>query len=123
MESEFMGGTVDLEQPVHVDLGFALRADMAIDAIRSEYGVRVTLAFENLFMHAVVARSAAACATRHINSDFARSLARFGVELNAPVFEFEDAVHCMKRVVQRESDFRFGWVKLIRLLRRGDSAQ
>ena len=57
VQRQFVIGAVDVEDAVHVDLRLALRRKLAIHMIGREGRLGIALAFENLLVHAAIART------------------------------------------------------------------
>src|ERR1022692_1933445 len=102
-QRDFVGRAVDAKHSVHLNLRRAVRSDHAIDAIRREDDLRILRAFENLLVHAAVARIVAARAAGGVHRHFARDLAGGGIEADGAARELEAAVHRVQSGRQCES--------------------
>ena len=114
MQRELVIGAVNFEDAMHVDLRWALRSEFAINTIGGERGFGIALAFENLLVHATVARVASACAAGDVDDDLARCLARIRIEMDGSALQLERPMDRVQHVVQRELDLGLGWIEIQR---------
>ena len=103
---------VNLKHAVGVDLRFTLRGQLPAHPVGSEDRIRIARAFEDLLVHAAVARVSTRSATGHIDHHLSGCLAGGRIERHAPTLELEAAVHGMQDVVKSECDDGPRWVEL-----------
>lgn len=84
----------------------------ALDVIRNEGDLRITGAFQDVLVHALVSCVAATLAALGIDHDLSRAFAGGQVIANRSALELERTVNRVKDVTERELDLCLGGVQL-----------
>ena len=79
--------------------------------VRGEDDLWIPIAFENVVVHFLVSRFAAAIATLGINNDLSGAFMGREIVMNRSTFQLEGAVDGVKNITQREFDVCFGRVQ------------
>src|SRR5437879_9632033 len=101
-----MVGAVDPEDARNLHLCRALRRNITDDLLGNECDLRESVAFDNFFVHLLVATSAAAITARGVDNQRAARNPRCAVEMHLALFQRECPAYRVKRITERESDLR-----------------
>lgn len=84
---------------------------LPLHVIRNKYDVWIPIAFENVLVHPLIPRFAAAIAALGVDDDRPGAFASREVITNGPLLQFERTVNGVKNVTQCELDVCLGWIE------------
>jgi hypothetical protein len=87
----------------NLDFKIPLRENLPLHLLRCEGDFRILRALQDVFVHLVVARMAAAVAARGVNHHQPAGVSRGGIELDRPALEFERPMNGMEDVAQSKA--------------------
>ena len=100
-----------------VELRLARWHQLSRNVVGGEHGVGEARAFQNFFVHALIAGPVAGVAAGYVDHNLTGSDAGGRVKLQGSVLQFEAAMHCVKDVAESERDRGSGRIELDRVLR------
>jgi hypothetical protein len=100
----FVVPPVQAECAFHLNLGFALRLEIALDFQRNESNFRIFLALENFLVHFIIAAVASALAAASIHHKEARELSRKRIERQFAALQRECTVYAVQRSLEGKVD-------------------
>src|SRR5882724_1107666 len=86
---------------VHLNRKESVRHNFPFDAVWPKNNIRESTAFENLFVHFLVARVISAIPTRGVYRDLTADFAARGVELQSPLSKCKRPVYRVQRRAKR----------------------
>src|ERR1700677_3774444 len=105
---------MNVEDTMDGDGRLVLRSELSVNSRDSEGGFGISVAFENLLVHAAIARRAPGGCTGNIDHDFAHRCSRIRIETDGPSLEFEFSMHRVQDAVQGELNGGLGRIELVR---------
>ena len=102
-QGERMAGAVHRERSENLDLEVSLRQNLPLHLPWRKGNFRILGAFQDVFVHLVVARMAAAVAAGSVNHHQPAGMPRGGVEFHRPLLEFERTVNGMENIAQSKA--------------------
>lgn len=120
-ERHLMFGPMDFEQPVHLQIGRPVRPKLSIEVIESEDRGGIAATLEDVFVHAAIARRAAAVSAAYIDDHFAGCFAARGIETDGATLQFESAVNGVDHVGQSKTHFALRGIEIEHHLARNNA--